>query len=212
MLTKKEYATLDAIYKHRVTTSAQLGFLANRSRDGDEPSQTSVGRWLRNLNQQGLISYQRRDTSEKLWSITAAGVKALRRDSGAYGIPVARYEKQSWQISVCERSVTHHLHLNAMAISLIAALREIPGVTYEDEFDRQPSVAVRPDAIITIPGEVVDADGRTYSKTILYLESDMRTERKKAIDTKMSRYRAYFTSSSFDTTARHIIVFFCCRG
>lgn len=210
MLTNKEWITLDSIYRHRVITTAQLCMLVANP-DGTKGSAfASVSRWLKNLKERGLAESKNYNGPNKIWSITTAGVKELRNSCAMYNVSQERYKKQASEIAISEIKINHQLYLNKFAVSLIGLLRNVQGIAYEDEHDSSFRSSFRPDAILTISENTLPSQTGKSKKTVIFLECDMISERKKVIENKIERYREFFLSADRDPNARYAVAFFCC--
>lgn len=106
-------------------------------------------------------------------------------------------------LKVLPRFMNHQIHLNEFILQFESKFNEkYPNYRYKyfDEKHLTHYLSIRPDGLL----HLFDVD--------LFLEMDMGTETKKALEQKWRHYRQFITNEDFKYQERRMIIFIFCEG
>lgn len=200
------------LYNTRILTARQLAAFHSQTNGAENPT-VSPGQDLTLLLQaQGLAVPTKLGDDFVFWSLTAKGIRFLRVNAARYGKAPSDFQKGTAELRVAPDKIRKQLHLNSAVINILNYLHRSLGIRchyYDHKHRKQTLKTISPDGMIEIPeGELIRSGG-SPRRTVIYLESIMRSESTDRILNKLKGYRDYFQELAEDSSTRYFVAFLC---
>lgn len=206
-LTESDKQLLTKLYQLRCLSVEQLYQLYYQSQ---MDFKTFIQKTLKQLTDLGLVQITNYKDSQFGVTLENEGVQVVRQ---LLNLPPNIFTKdkrmlqrgylRASDLKVLPRFMNHQIHLNQFILKFEEKFEEKYSAyrfKYFDEKHLTHYLSIRPDGLL----HLFDVD--------LFLEMDMGTETKKALEQKWRHYRQFITNEEFKYQERRMIIFMFCEG